>query len=391
MTRVFVTKTQSASFIAITCLAVALFAIPGSAQSATLYVATNGNDLNPGTLSAPFRTISQAASVASPGAEVIVRGGTYRQVVYIGNSGTASAYIRFHPYRGETAIIDGQGSPTNTDLVVIGGNYVEFRNFEIRNATGAGVVAWNAQNVNIICNIIHDGAHGAIWIGAASSGISHDNIVENNIVYHNVLFNRSRTPGTLWDPAITSDTSDNTQITGNTVYQNYGEGIDALSSNGVMILNNYVFDNFSMEIYLDNSPNTTVKGNFAYSTGNSQYFTNDGKPAVAIGMAIEPTGLQLPLSGNTITNNTMVGGVYGFYYGNYGQGGGMQNTLIANNTIANQTDGAIHIDPDSGHSANRIAYNILYRSPAGTLQSGSAVGFTFGNNCWFGGIPGPFA
>src|SRR5262249_51530249 len=41
------------------------------------YVATNGNDSNPGTFSAPFYSVSKATSLAQPGNIIYVRGGTY--------------------------------------------------------------------------------------------------------------------------------------------------------------------------------------------------------------------------------------------------------------------------------------------------------------------------
>ena len=70
---------------------------------------------------------------------------------------------------------------------------------------------------------------------------------------------------------------------------------------------------------------------------------------------------------------------------------GMENALIANNTIANTTDAAIHIDPDSGHSSNRVGNNIFLSAAVWTLGSGSSMGTPFGNDYWFGRIPGPFA
>ena len=137
MERRLIRKTKFASIIAITCLPIALFAIPASAQTATLYVATNGKDSNPGTLAQSLATIQAAAYKATPGTRVIVRGGVYTGNVWIGTSGSPSAYIRYYPYDGEWVIIDGTGTPSGTDLVGIGGNYVEFRGFEVRGAASA--------------------------------------------------------------------------------------------------------------------------------------------------------------------------------------------------------------------------------------------------------------
>ena len=74
----------------------------------TYYVSTGGNDANAGhSLSAPFRSIQRAASVARPGDTVLIRGGTYRETVKPANSGTSSARITFKPYNGEAVTISG--------------------------------------------------------------------------------------------------------------------------------------------------------------------------------------------------------------------------------------------------------------------------------------------
>ena len=59
------------------------------------FVSTSGDDGNPGTLGAPFRTIQQAANVADAGDTVFIRGGTYRESVRPAHSGTASNPITF--------------------------------------------------------------------------------------------------------------------------------------------------------------------------------------------------------------------------------------------------------------------------------------------------------
>src|SRR5687768_15381904 len=43
----------------------------------TLFVATNGNDGNPGTQAQPLLTIARAVTLAQPGTTIMIRGGTY--------------------------------------------------------------------------------------------------------------------------------------------------------------------------------------------------------------------------------------------------------------------------------------------------------------------------
>lgn len=78
------------------------------------YVATNGNDFNPGTFAAPFATIQKCAEVVTAGQTCSIRGGTYREKVKPANSGLSGAPIRFEPYQNETVTVSG------TDPIVRG-------------------------------------------------------------------------------------------------------------------------------------------------------------------------------------------------------------------------------------------------------------------------------
>jgi hypothetical protein len=86
----------------------------GSAPPAGgLFVATNGQDTNPGTIAAPLATIQRAVSMAQPGATISVRGGTYALTtnIQISKSGTASQPYTITAYNGEHVVIDGEGLP----------------------------------------------------------------------------------------------------------------------------------------------------------------------------------------------------------------------------------------------------------------------------------------
>ncbi|WP_084557917.1 right-handed parallel beta-helix repeat-containing protein [Hamadaea tsunoensis] len=82
-----------------------------STPSGTLFVATNGNDGNAGTLAAPFATVQKAVSVVAAGGTIAVRGGTYALTtnITIAKSGTAAAPITLTNYNGEHVTIDGEG------------------------------------------------------------------------------------------------------------------------------------------------------------------------------------------------------------------------------------------------------------------------------------------
>ena len=77
--------------------------------NSSFYVAATGNDSNPGTQAAPWRTIQHAADAARAGSTVNVRGGLYEELVSINASGNASdGFITFRSYPGETAMLDAE-------------------------------------------------------------------------------------------------------------------------------------------------------------------------------------------------------------------------------------------------------------------------------------------
>jgi hypothetical protein len=78
-----------------------------------LYVASNGSDGNPGTLTAPLKTIQRAVDLAQAGTTIQVRGGTYAPSTNIQllKSGTASQPITLRNYNGERVVIDGENMP----------------------------------------------------------------------------------------------------------------------------------------------------------------------------------------------------------------------------------------------------------------------------------------
>jgi hypothetical protein len=76
--------------------------------AADYYVATGGNDSNPGTLASPWATIQHAADTVSDGDTVYIRGGKYHEVVTIDSlNGSPGSPITFMNYNSEDVIISG--------------------------------------------------------------------------------------------------------------------------------------------------------------------------------------------------------------------------------------------------------------------------------------------
>lgn len=124
--------------------------------AATYYVAPTGSDLNPGTITQPFKTVQKASSIAAPGDLIYVRGGTYTSTA--GNAadvhfliqnvtGTAGAPITIQNYPGETPLFNTVAiTPTANYpciMKVYNCSWLNIKGLTIKNlkqvATGAGV------------------------------------------------------------------------------------------------------------------------------------------------------------------------------------------------------------------------------------------------------------
>jgi hypothetical protein len=98
-------------FISAVAGVLATLILPAAVLSVTYYVSTSGNDSNPGTQTASFKTIQKAVDVAQAGDTVRVSSGTYYEKIVLPRSGTSSNPIVFEGTRGKNGewltIIDG--------------------------------------------------------------------------------------------------------------------------------------------------------------------------------------------------------------------------------------------------------------------------------------------
>lgn len=109
------------------------------------YVATDGNDSNPGTYESPWATLTKAVQTAGAGDTVYFMGGIYytTQNSSVSNSGTYDAPICFFGYPGDTVIFDAInhcdiienpfGNVYNGVIYIERKQHLHFKNFTIRN------------------------------------------------------------------------------------------------------------------------------------------------------------------------------------------------------------------------------------------------------------------
>ncbi|WP_158243198.1 NosD domain-containing protein [Acidimangrovimonas sediminis] len=300
----------------------------------TLYVAPGGKSWASGSASAPVGSLADAARIARPGDTVLVAPGTYRGPQRFRASGKTGAPITIRPARPGTVTFDGTGSPANSDLVTLIGSHLRFVGFAVVNASRSGISAWHTWDVTILANTVTGSRRAGIWVGAERARLSGYNRIAGNRIYSNCRENAARAWAGGWARAIAVDLSDGTLVEQNLVERNYCEGIGALSTRGATIRRNVVSDNFSVNIYLDNAPETEVRENIVFTTGDGHFY-RAGRPAHGILIANEYTRLMLPSTRIVVQGNTLIG-VDRPHYAYYGAGGGLSDSWITPNEIVSR-------------------------------------------------------
>jgi len=129
---------------------VCMLAFVFHSEAKSIFVATNGNDTNPGTEVAPLLNIQKAVDMAGPGDIIYIRGGTYMLTkrIKIEKAGRADAYISMFGFPGERVIIDGSQIVANNinefkqaRCIYVNhlGDYWHFKDLELCNAKDNGM------------------------------------------------------------------------------------------------------------------------------------------------------------------------------------------------------------------------------------------------------------
>ena len=277
---IFLRRT-TVKFLALFGLMACVPAALGQSNS-SFYVATNGNDSNPGTEAAPWRTVQHAADTVRAGSTVNVRGGIYEELVTIKTSGNATdGYITFRSFPGETAILDAEHiAPDGRGgiLTIRDKSYVRIEGFEIRNyhtaehrLTPLGIsVMGSGSHIELLNNNVHhieqtfegrDGpGHGANGFGIAVYGTDaktpiSELVIDGNEVHH--LQTGSS------ESLVVNGNVTNFRITHNVVHDNNNIGIDVIG-----------FERTAPDPAVDQARDGVVSGNLVYnitSRGNPAY------------------------------------------------------------------------------------------------------------------------
>ena len=340
------------------------------------YVSPTGSDANPGTASAPFRTFAKANSLLTAGSTLNIYAGVYSEALKISKSGTGSAWITVKPVSG-SVVIDVRN--LTNPAVNISGSYVNVSNLDVRGSNEVCVRLAGAY-VKASGLIVHEcRTHGIL---ASNQNIE----ITGNTVYRASLSNQLRNLTSGWASGIKVGLGgDNVLINNNKVYNNYGEGIAATRASSVTVRGNNVYDNFSVNLYVDNSFNVLLEKNFVTCHPNSG-FERSGIPAAGISLAEEfYTGWGARLDRVTVTNNIVSFCKHGVRYNGAEDGvtgGGLKNATIAYNTLYGSTNSAIGIVYESAQAATLIADNIVWQAQNSLTYIDNPTGLTFKNNQW---------
>lgn len=165
------------------------------------YVSTTGNDSNPGTSDLPWKTIQKAANSAGAGNVIVVRNGTYNELVTISISGTnddnrvtlisetlhGSQCFGFK-INGNYITVDGFSIEAEVNHNWIGiyirdVSGINIRNCSINECPMGGIRSIGTENTIFTKNIMsHNGQFGISLIG--SRGIIDSNEIYRTVQYH---------------------------------------------------------------------------------------------------------------------------------------------------------------------------------------------------------------
>lgn len=296
---------RSRLFLLLTTFSVG-FSVVSSAHAATYYVATNGNDSNPGSEAAPWRSVAHATDKMVAGDTTYVKSGVYNECsIHFANSGTASAPIQLLAAPGNQPAIDCND---RGKLVIflqhasgrkkeIG--WITIEGLEIRNGN-TGIRLYSTHDLTIRRNWVHGNGQGIL--GEGQRVLVDRNVVNDNGWYMNECaagkgnFLVSASGGRIVNVCNKNHgmypTGTNWTITNNLIYGNLTSGIQvaaypfnpelhatpayAGAANWLIANNTFAYQSQGSGIVLwkDGAKNNKIINNIFYE--NRQYYPGEG-------------------------------------------------------------------------------------------------------------------
>jgi hypothetical protein len=349
-------------------LAGAVAMIPALAQAATgstsanalaattLFVATNGNDSNAGTLEAPLKTIHAAVTLVTAGSTIAVRGGTYALTtnIQITKSGSAGAPITLTNYLTERAIIDGEAlpfTPGAVDSTIPSGQrgaiHMEASNWKLVGLEivhGPYAIYCNNCGSNTFERLI---THDNYETGFQLQGASANNLILNLDSYNN------RDPRKNGESAdglgIKEGSGSGNVVRGARLWNNVDDGFDAWSfASPITIQNSIAYGNGFNRWSI---PNFSGDGN-GFKMGGSSGTGPAANHSVSNSMSFSNAAHGFTDNGNTGTITVNRSTAYANAKTGFDVDGGSTSRLTANLAVSNATPVALGSSTASGNSWN---------------------------------------
>ncbi|MEM6820632.1 MAG: right-handed parallel beta-helix repeat-containing protein [Verrucomicrobiota bacterium] len=362
--------------------AVVAISSPCLVAGATKYVSKTGNNNNNGSASSPWRNIWYAVKHVGSGDTIRVKPGWYVENqtinIYISNLTIIADDPNNRPtvdFNDQNGVNDRKIWVSKAGVTWDGVNIQEAGNFGIWTYTGA-------DNFTLKNCKVQKCYKGAIKFENNNGGR-----VENCTITKNGQINADRS-GTLdWPHAVAGRRADDVHVKNCQIYRNHGEGVGPFfDCREWVIQGNTVYDNFSVNIYIDTSEGwCTVQNNLVYYTGYS-IGSNDGNKPTGIRIANEaadfPDG---PGEDNgivehiNIRNNIILdckSGIQAFAYAP-GYKFKLKNSKIENNTIVRVQDNKLGLWISAFQSNVSVFNNIVWNTSGISLASGINKGDNF--------------
>ena len=369
----------------VTCALLFITASAASAQTiSAFYVAPNGSDSNPGTLSAPFATLAAARRAMEQSSTKItyIRAGTYHpaadpagdgtQALYLGPADSDETWSYYQSDGVASAVIDGGSSSASSGLrwgiYISGASDVTVDGLQLQNFANVLLQATNgASGTQFINNVLHDTYNNVdyagigLWGSAPNSIISHNYIY--NIVNHGILAStcNGSCAGGMTGVVISYNVVDNTCTISTDCGAIYLQDYASPRSTGITVKQNFIHDvnpsgdSGGRGIYLDDgTSNVTatqnvVSGNkvacFTIHGGDSDVYSDNlcdeesaGDQSILLYQASSSSALNMV--NNVVSNNIIIAGSSGGGQG-YSGDGAPNPATIDNNIYFNYAGSSV--------------------------------------------------
>jgi len=338
------------------------------ARAATYYVATDGDDSNPGTESQPWRTIQKAAATLVAGDTVYIKPGVYAptSLIYPANSGQSNAWITYAALTNGTVTVDGSSADVQPDegiFYIVDCAWIRVRGLRFINSGYAGISVESSRHIVLENNSTSNTDASGIMVWAS----------DDVVIRSNEIRRACRGSGDVGE-CITLDDTTNFVVSYNHVFDvpdepgNGGEGIDAKeASNNGSIHHNYVHDLYRLGIYVDaygsHQSNVEVYANVVHHCA-------DG---IAVSAELPAGFLRDVRIYNNVAYENDYNGIIVSDYSDDGSEGVKQDIYVINNTVfsngydnAEDWGGGILVATTNPASTNIVVRNNIASE----------------NNCW---------